>query len=90
MTRRIRKALESKRKNVETLTAKVPEAEKAMNEGNGRISTAEALVETKKGEIDNAMKKALELIVGNWQINWKESPKEFATTLTSSAREYSH
>lgn len=84
----LRKALESKRKDVETLVAKVPEAEKAMNECKSRISTAEALVETKKGEVDNAIKKASELIVGNWQTNWKESPKEFAATLTYSAREY--
>ena len=84
----LRKALESKRKNVETLAAKVSEAEKALNESKGRIITAEALVTSKKTEVENAMQKASELIVGNWQKDWKESPKEFATTLTSSAKAY--
>lgn len=84
----LRKALEAKRKNVETLAAKVPETEKAMNECKGRISTAKALVATKKDEVDNASQKATELITGNWQIDWMESPKEFAATLTSSAKEY--
>lgn len=86
----LRKALESKRKNVETSAAKVREAEKAIIECRGRISTAEALVETKKAEVDNAIKKASELIVGNWQVNWKESPMEFATTLTSAAKTYNN
>ena len=84
----LRKALEAKRKNVGTLAAKVPEAEKAMTECKSRIITAEALVASKKGEIENAMQKASELIAGDWQMDWKESPKEFATTLTSSARAY--
>ena len=86
--KKLRKALETKRKNVETLAAKVPEAEKAMTECKGRISTAEALVASKKGEVENAMQKTYELIVGDWEIDWKESPKEFATALTSSARSY--
>ena len=84
----LRKALETKRKNVESLAAKIPETEKAMNECKGSISTAEALVSSKKGEVKNAMQKASELIAGEWQIDWKESPKEFATILTSSARAY--
>ena len=87
-TKKLRKTLESKRKNVESLAAKVLEAEKAMNECKGSISTAEALVSSKKGEVKNAMQKASELIAGEWQIDWKESPKEFATILTSSARAY--
>jgi len=84
----LRKALETKRKSVETIAAKVPETEKAMNDCKGRISTAEALVATKKEEIDNATLKAANLIVGNWQIDWNEAPKEFASTLTSLAKEY--
>ena len=86
--KKLRKVLEAKRKNVETLAVKVSEAEKAMTKCKGRIITAEALVSSKKGEIENAMQKASELIAGDWQIDWKESPKEFATTLTSSARAY--
>lgn len=86
----LRKALESKRKNIETIAAKVPEAEKALNECKGKITTAETLVALKKDEVENAIQKASELIAGNWQIDWKESPKEFATTLTSSAKEYNN
>lgn len=86
--KKLRKVLEAKRKNVETLAVKVSEAEKAMTKCKGRIITAEALVSSKKGEVENAMQKASELIAGDWQIDWKESPKEFATTLTSSARAY--
>ena len=86
--KKLRMVLEAKRKNVETLAVKVSEAEKAMTKCKGRIITAEALVSSKKGEIENAMQKASELIAGDWQIDWKESPKEFATTLTSSARAY--
>ena len=84
----LRKVLESKRKNVETLAAKIPEAEKAMTECKGRIITAETLVASKKTEVENAMQKVSELIAGDWQMDWKESPKEFATTLTSSAKAY--
>lgn len=86
--KKLRKVLEAKRKNVETLAVKVSEAEKAMTKCKGRIITAEALVSSKKGELENAMQKASELIAGDWQIDWKESPKEFATTLISSARSY--
>ena len=86
--KKLRKVLEAKRKNVETLAVKDTEAEKAMTKCKGRIITAEALVSSKKGEVENAMQKASELIAGDWQIDWKESPKEFATTLTSSARAY--
>lgn len=84
--KKLRKVLESKRKNLESLAVKVPETEKAITECKGRISTAEALVATKKTEVENAMQKASELIAGEWQIDWKESPKEFATVLTASVR----
>lgn len=84
----LRNALETKRKYVEALAAKVPEAEKAMTECKGRIITAQALGASKNDEVENAMQKASELIVGEWQIDWNESPKDFAVTLTSSARAY--
>ena len=85
---KLRKALETRRRNVETLAAKTIEAEKATNECKGRIATAEALVASKKDEVQNAEQKATELIAGAWQIDWKESPKEFASALTSSAKLY--
>lgn len=83
-----RKSWEENRKVVETLATKVTEAEKAMNNCQSRIKTAEALAKTKNDEVDNAIQQAAALIVGNWQIDWKESPKEFATALTSSADVY--
>ena len=86
--KKLRIALEEKRKNVESLAAKVTEAEKAITECNGKISTAKALVASKKDEVQNAEQKASELIVDDWQIDWKVSPKEFASALTSSAKNY--
>ena len=86
--KKLRKALEEKRKNVESLAAKVTEAEKAITECNGKIATAKALVASKKDEVQNAEQKASELIVDDWQIDWKVSPKEFASALTSSAKNY--
>lgn len=86
----LRLTLETKRKAVEALTTKVSEAEKALNECKGRITTAETLVRSKDEEVDNAVQKAAGLIVGKWETDWKKSPKEFATALTSSAREYNN
>lgn len=86
--KKLRKALEAKRKNVEALTAKVPETEKAMNECKGRISTSEALVKTKNDEVRDAIEKVSRIIVGKWTIDWMEYPKKFAATLTTLATEY--
>jgi len=86
--KRLRKVWEAKRKSVETLAAEVPVTEKAMNECKSRISTAEAIAATKKEEVDHAIQRASELIAGNWQFDWMVSPKEFASALTSAAKEY--
>lgn len=86
--KKLRKALEARRKDVDTLVAKVLEAEKSLNECKGRISTAKALANSKTDEVNNALQKASELISGNWQIDWMDSPNEFASTLTHSATEY--
>ena len=86
--KKLRKSLETKRKHLETLAAKVAEAERELNKCKGRIATAEVLVSSKNDEINNAEQKASELIVGNWQIDWKESPQEFASALISLAKEY--
>ena len=82
------KTLETKRKQVESLAEKVPEAEKAVNECKGRISTAKALVESKAGEVKSAEEYVASLIVGNWKADWMESPKDFASALTSSTKKY--
>jgi exonuclease SbcC len=59
-----------------------------LNECKGRISTAKALANSKTDEVNNALQKVSELISGNWQIDWMDSPNEFASTLTHSATEY--
>lgn len=87
--KKLRKALEARRKDVDTLGAKVFEAEKSLNECKGRISTAKTLAKSKNDEVENAMQHASKLIAGHWQMDWRESPYEFASTLTSSANEYS-
>lgn len=84
----LRKALESKRKCIEALAAKVIEAEKALNECKGRISTAEALGKSKSGEVDDALRKASELIVGNWSSDWRVSPSDFASSLIALTKAY--
>lgn len=86
--KKLRKALEARRKDVDTLVAKVLEAEKSLNECKGRISTAKALANSKTDEVNNALQKASELISGNWHIDWMDSPHDFASTLTHSATEY--
>lgn len=84
----LRKTLETKRKHVESLAEKVPEAEKAVNECKGNISTAKALIESKAGEVKSAEETAASLIVGKWKLDWVESPKDFASALTSSTKKY--
>lgn len=84
----LRKTLETNRKDVDTLAAKVPEAEKAVNECRSRISIAETLVKTKAGEVKSAENTVASLVVGRWQLDWMELPKEFASILTSSAKKY--
>ncbi|WP_028898020.1 AAA family ATPase [Prevotella sp. HUN102] len=84
----LRKTLETNRKDVDTLAAKVSEAEKAVNECRSRISIAETLVKTKAGEVKSAENTVASLVVGRWQLDWMELPKEFASILTSSAKKY--
>ncbi|MEE1003822.1 MAG: SbcC/MukB-like Walker B domain-containing protein [Bacteroidaceae bacterium] len=87
---KLRNALEARRKDVDDLATKALEAEKSMDECKSRISTAEALLKSKYNEVDRASQKASELIVGNWQIDWRESPSGFTSALTSSANEYNN
>ena len=86
--KKLRNALEAKRKDFEELNAKVIDTERAMSECKSGISTDEALVKANIDEVSNAEQKASEMIVGNWQIDWKESPNEFAKALTSLTNEY--
>lgn len=84
----LRNELGEKRKKVESSSSDVHIAENDMNKCKSGISIAQALVETKNRDIIDAEQKASELIVGKWQIDWKESPMEFATALTTLAQEY--
>ena len=88
--KRLRKALEAKRRDVDTLTTKVLEAEKSLSECKARVSTAEALARSKSDEVDRATDHASRLIAGSWQIDWRELPDEFSAALTSSANKYNN
>ena len=84
-----RKALEAKRPDIETLAQKARDAEKAAGECKGRISTAETLIQSKEKDVVGAEQNANELITsGTWEIDWKVSPKDFATSLNSAAKAY--
>ena len=84
-----RRALEAYRHDMEALTQKVRAAENAVNECMGRITTAEALIQSKGEDVACAEQNANELITsGAWELDWKESPKDFATSLNSAARAY--
>ena len=84
-----RKALDKFR--VEILDLRVKDAqtaEKAINDCKGRISTHEELVRTKKEDVSKAEENAASLIVGQWSIDWRDKPKEFAELLKEQAETY--
>ena len=84
-----RKALDLFR--VEILDLKVKDAqtaEKAVNDCKGRISTHEELVRTKKEDVSKAEENAASLIVGQWSIDWRDKPKEFAELLKEQVETY--
>ena len=76
---------------IEVLELRVKEAqkaEKAINDCKGRISTHEELMRTKKEEVSKAEDSATSLIVGEWTIDWREKPTEFAELLKKQADSY--
>ena len=84
-----RKALDKFR--VEILDLRVKDAqtaEKTINDCKGRISTHEELVRTKKEDVSKAEETASSLIVGQWTIDWRDKPKEFAELLKEQAETY--
>ena len=84
-----RKALDKFR--VECLEQKAKDAqkaEKAVNDCKGRISTHEELVRTKKEDVSKAKDNAASLIAGQWTIDWRDKPKEFAELLKELAETY--
>ena len=76
---------------VEILEQKGEEARKTENtirECKSRITTLEGLVRTKKEDVSKAEKNAALLIVGQWDIDWRNKPKEFAELLKQKAYVY--
>lgn len=66
----------------------VQKTEKAINDCNGRITTLKELVRTKKADVSKAEENAASLISGQWTIDWRENPKEFAELLKQQAEDY--
>ena len=84
-----RKALDKFRVEILDLRAKDAQiAEKAINDCKGRISTHEELLKTKKEDVSKAEENAASLIVGQWSVDWKEKPEEFAELLKGQAETY--
>ena len=84
-----RKALDKKRTDLEALANKVRDAENKVNDCKARILAAEAIIVSKQTEVENAEQKASELIAtDSWEIDWKASPKDFASSLNSATKAY--
>lgn len=85
----LRKAHDKFRIEVLELRAKeVQKAEKAINDCKGRISTHNELINNKKEDVSKAEDNAASLIAGEWTIDWKEKPTEFAELLKKQADNY--
>lgn len=67
----------------------VTNTERRVNESNAQITTNQTIVDSKKQEIELAEGEvAVYTIAGVWNIDWKESPKEFIAKLTEEQRKY--
>ena len=73
---------------IEQKTKDAQIAEKAINDCKGRISTHEELLKTKREDVSKAEENAASLIVGQWSVDWKEKPEEFAELLKGQAETY--
>ena len=83
-----RTVLESIRKKLEQLRETMQKAQQDCNDCNNRINTAKELVNTKKEEVANAESKVAPYITGQWTIDWKTSPTEFASDLDRLSKAY--
>ncbi len=84
-----RKALDKFR--VECLEMRVKDAqkaEKAISDSKGRVSTYEELVRTKREDVAKAEENAASLIAGQWTVDWRDKPGEFAGLLKKQADAY--
>ena len=85
----LRKALDKFRvENLELRVKDAQNAEKAVNECKGRISTYEELVRTKREDVSKAEENAESLIAGMWTVDWRDKPKEFAELLNKQTSTY--
>lgn len=85
----LRKKLNAKAVEVEKLANLENETEKKVNESKGRITTATALVETKKKEVATAETAVSGwMTTGPWDNDWQTSPQAFSTELTLAAKRY--
>jgi len=87
--RKQRKALDRFRGEVlESRAQDAQKAEKTINDCKGRISTCEELEKTKREDVSKAESAAALLITGEWPIDWREYPTEFAELLKRQADSY--
>ena len=87
--KKLRKALDKFRaENLEPRIKDAQKAEKAINDCKGRISTHEELVRTKQEDVSKAEDNAASLIAGQWTIDWRDKPREFAELLKEQAGTY--
>ena len=84
----LRKALDTKRKELESFAIKVQDAEKAIGECKGLISNVTTLVASKKNDVENAEQKLRQLITGHWDIDWAQNPMDFSEALNKAAKIY--
>ena len=84
-----RKECENRRKLLDEAESRLREAEKNVTDCQTRLATATALVKAKKNDAAAALQKTHELLgEKKWDINWNESPKEFARFLNDAAKMY--
>ncbi len=84
-----RKALDKFRVEILDLRARdAQKAEKAINDCKGKISTHEEVLRTKQEDVSKAEENAASLIAGQWTIDWRDKPKEFAELLKEQAETY--
>lgn len=85
----LREIIDKKRTQLEESATQVHLAEKNVNDCNNRIATAEALILSKKKEMDEAVQHTEKLITAsNWRQDWREQPETFAENLTASVKAY--
>ena len=67
---------------------KAQEAQQAITECKGRIATQEELVRTKQAEVRTAEERAAPFITGQWPVDWRAHPRDFARELKIQAGAY--